>query len=29
MLDKNAYIRYKNEIMIHYIDKPEKWIINF
>ena len=28
MTDKLSYINYKNDIMIHYINKPEKWLNN-
>jgi len=28
MTDKLSYIKYKNDIMIHYINKPEKWLNN-
>lgn len=28
MIDKLSYIRFKNEIMLHYIDRPERWNSN-
>ena len=28
MTDKKSYLKFKNEIMLNYIDKPEKWNAN-
>jgi len=28
MVDKISYIQYKNHIMLHYINRPEKWNSN-
>lgn len=28
MTDKLSYIKYKNDIMIHYINNPEEWLNN-
>jgi len=28
MNDKLAFIKYKNKIMLHYINKPHKWNSN-
>jgi len=29
MKDKSSYIRYKNKIMLYFIDKPSQWNSNY
>lgn len=28
MSDKQSYIKFKNDVMLNFINKPEKWISN-
>lgn len=28
MTDKTSYLKFKNEIMLNYVDRPDKWNAN-